>query len=183
MNIFVLDYSPTTAARYHNDKHVVKMILESAQIMCTVAEKLGYEAPYRRTHANHPCTLWAAQSKQNYLWLKDLARALNDEYCYRFGHDTNHKSWDVITSLPHAVADSLPDAELTPFALAMPDHYKVQDDFGVSDAVASYRNYYIGDKKYFSNKLAKYTLRKRPVWLDDEAENLRIAELKLRALA
>lgn len=70
MNIFVLDYNPKLAAQYHCDKHVVKMILESTQIVCSVANELGIETPYETTHYNHPCTVWARESR-NVLELMD----------------------------------------------------------------------------------------------------------------
>jgi hypothetical protein len=146
------------------------MILESAQILCTVHDKLGDITPYRPTHRNHPCTLWAGQSKQNYQWLKALAKALNDEFMYRFGHDEPHKSWSVIDSLPD-VGDRLPSNDLTPFALAMPDYCKVVDDFGVQDTVESYRNYYIAEKL----SIAQYTLRKVPEWLEDNDRAIDLA--------
>lgn len=73
MNIFVLDYTPQKAAEYHCDKHVVKMILESAQILCAVHHKNGdSNVPYKLTHKNHPCTIWAGESRSNYLWLTQL---------------------------------------------------------------------------------------------------------------
>jgi len=156
MNIFVLDYNPVTAAKLHNNKHVVKMILESAQMLCTIHDKLGDTTPYRPTHSNHPCTLWAGESKQNYQWLTTLASSLNDEFMYRFGHDEPHKSWEAIDGLPD-IGDRLPDIGLTPFALAMPDYCKV------GDTVESYRNYYIAEKL----NIAQYTLRKVPEWLED----------------
>lgn len=132
MNIFVLDRNPALAAKYHCDRHMSKMILESAQMLSTV---LG--GSYKPTHANHPCTLWVGASRANAVWLVQLAYYLNAEWKTRYGHDREHKSAYVIAEL---VTDNklgtLPDAGLTPFALAMPDEYK-QDD-----PVASYRAYY-----------------------------------------
>ena len=58
MNIFILDKDPKTAAEYHCDKHVLKMILETAQMLCTAHWETGGQAPYRATHKNHPCTKW-----------------------------------------------------------------------------------------------------------------------------
>ena len=84
MNIFVLDTDIEICSQYHADQHVVKMILESAQMLCTVLNKNGIRAPYRSTHSNHPCTLWAGASLENWRWLRDLALALNQEYRYRF---------------------------------------------------------------------------------------------------
>lgn len=154
MNIFVLDYDPKVAAISHCDKHVVKMILESAQIMCTVQHKLGVDdIPYRATHHNHPCTIWAGESQQNYEWLYQLAEALHDEWQYRFNHgeDDIHKSWQVIKDLP---TPDLPDIGMTKPRMAMPEEYHNDD------VVTAYRTYYINDKA----DLLQYTKRNKPNW-------------------
>ena len=69
MNIFVLDHSPKTSAEMMCDKHVVKMILETAQMLCTVAHNNGHVAPYKAAFKNHPCTLWVGKTRQNWDWL------------------------------------------------------------------------------------------------------------------
>ena len=176
MNIFVLDYNPKVAAEYHCDKHVVKMILESAQILCAVhrkvylktmkkqytpyemeqsliAERLIKEIPYKLTHANHPCTIWAGTSRSNYLWLTELAEHLNNEFMFRFNHEVNHKSYDVIANLPDI---DLPDIGLTKFAEAMPDYCKVTEC-----TVMNYREYYRKEKAH----ILKYTNASTPYWL------------------
>ena len=132
MNIFILDHDPHHAAQAHCDKHIAKMILESAQMLSTA---LGQG--YKPTHKNHPCTLWVSQSQDNAEWLYELAFNLNQEYKRRYKHGTNHKSWDVIRHYHNAQARRvLSNSGLTPFALAMPDEYKSDD------AVQSYRAYY-----------------------------------------
>ena len=132
MNIFILDRDPAVAARYHCDKHVSKMILESAQMLSTV---LG--GPYKKTHQNHPCTVWVGESQANAEWLMSLAWYLNREWRSRYGHDKNHKSWDVIRTMDDQdLVGSLPSMGLTPFAQAMPEQFKR------NDPVASYRDYY-----------------------------------------
>lgn len=130
MNIFVLDQDPVRAAQYHCDKHVNKMILESAQMLSTA---LG--CGYKPTHKNHPCTLWAGYSKQNAEWLVALATGLNEEYRKRYNKRVDHKSMGVIKEIAW-LSGALPDVGLTPFAQAMPENFKSED------AVASYRNYY-----------------------------------------
>ena len=144
MNIFVLDRDVKKCAKYHNDKHVVKMILESAQLLCGVHHMVGEnvnEVPYRLSHKNHPCSIWVRENISNYLWLCELGLELCKEYTYRYGK--RHKSQDVIewclTNKP-----SLSEEDFTEPPKAMPDEYKVED------VVQSYRNYYCGDKKYFS---------------------------------
>jgi hypothetical protein len=159
MNIFILDLDKSLAAKYHLDKHVVKMVLETAQLLNTAMSKHSKEylanPIYRITHANHPCSLWAAKSIQNFEWLTDFGMELSKEYTYRYGK--THKSQYVIECLADSkYKTSIPNTGLTEFALCMPDNYKVK-----GDAVASYRNYYRGEKL----SIAKYTKRDFPDWL------------------
>lgn len=142
MNIFVLDTDPIKSAVYHNDKHVVKMVLETAQLLCGVhhmTEQVTEQVPYKLSHKNHPCSIWARECLENYVWLCDLGMELSKEYTHRYGKV--HKSQAVIewciTNFPN-----IPElGDLTPFALAMPDECKVDD------VVQSYRRYYIMEKK------------------------------------
>lgn len=159
LNIFVLDRDTETCARYHADRHVVKMILESAQMLCTVLNENGLPAPYRPTHRHHPCTLWAGRSLSNWLWLRGLALALNDEYRYRFESGRDHASAEVARSLPQP---PIPDRGLTEFAQAMPDRYRVP-----ADPVEAYRRFYIGEKAAF----AAWTRRPVPDWFRAAAED------------
>lgn len=155
MNIFVLDNDVDTCARYHVDKHCVKMILETTQLLnnAMIAGDSKYEPVYRQTHKNHPCSLWACESVENFNWLVSLGLALCEEYTYRYGK--THKCQSILRSFAtQSDGLSLPKAGLTPFKLCMPDAYKV------SDAVESYRNYYRGDKAY----IAKWTRREQPDW-------------------
>lgn len=151
MNVFYLDRDIQTCAYYHCDKHVIKMILESAQILCTVLWMHQIEAPYRPTHQRHPCVIWANESLANWCWLRDLAAALNEEYKYRFNHDKNHRSFDVIQSLP---MPPLIDRGLTDLPQAVPDEFKQLDP------VAAYRQYYRERKSHF----ARWTKRSAPFW-------------------
>ena len=84
MNIFVLDQDINKCAQYHVDRHVVKMITESAQMLSTAARLVGIDAGYKITHQNHPCTKWSRNSLSNWLWLKDLAKSLNEEWKFRY---------------------------------------------------------------------------------------------------
>ncbi|MGF1688023.1 pyrimidine dimer DNA glycosylase/endonuclease V [Photobacterium japonica] len=152
MNIFILDDDIQTCAQAHCDQHVVKMILESVQLLCTALNKKGFETPYKSTHPKHPCVLWVEASYDNFLWLRDLALALNDEYKYRYNKQGDHKSIAVLAE----IADCrFPSHGLTPFAQAMPDEYKVD-----GDPITAYRRFYLGDKSAF----AKWTKRSPPPW-------------------
>lgn len=153
LNIFVLDPSPKLAAVYQCDKHVVKMVLESAQLLCSQFDP-KYNPPYKRTHYNHPCSVWARISKQNFLWLAAHAMYLSIEYTFRYGriHAANKA---IRWAIDNVDLINLPSTTLTDFALAMPDKYKE------NSAVNSYRNYYKGDKVVF----AKWNRgRQSPAW-------------------
>tara|TARA_B100001250_G_scaffold359928_1_gene337092 strand:+ start:332 stop:796 length:465 start_codon:yes stop_codon:yes gene_type:complete len=142
MNIFILDQNPKIAATMLCDKHVVKMIVETAQILCTVSHGLGYvEAPYRATHKNHPCTLWVAKSRENWNWLLEHGLEMCAEYTKRYGKI--HKSQAVIEWCAKIPNPPKWD-KLTPFAQAMPVQYKD------SNPVVAYRNYYKGEKSSFA---------------------------------
>lgn len=156
MNIFVLSFDPRIAAEHHCDKHVVKMILETAQLLycahwATDASKLP-EGAYRKTHTNHPCAIWTRESIDNYRWLCALGIALCDEYTFRYGktHKTRaHMEWLAVNP------PALPEIGLTNVRLAMPDEYKC------SSPVDSYRLYYAGAKSH----LLTYSKRPRPDFL------------------
>ena len=154
MNIFVLDVDPQRAAEAHVDKHVVKMPLESAQMLCAARRLVGSksEPRYKLTHKGHPCTLWVCDSLQNYRWLSELGLAICREYTHRY--DKIHACEAVIGE---CIADP-PDFDrqgMTDFAQAMPDEYKRES------AVEAYREYYRCNKLH----LHSWTLRDTPEWL------------------
>jgi hypothetical protein len=154
MNIFVLDWDVKKCAMYHNDKHVVKMILETAQLLCGVhhmTESPTENVPYKLSHKNHPCSIWARESMDNYLWLCELGMELCAEYTFRYGK--RHKSQQVIEWCINN-RPNIPEEGFTVPAKAMPDQYKVED------VVQSYRNYYLGEKKSFCN----WKNRNTPSW-------------------
>lgn len=153
MNIFILDKDIEKCAQYHCDRHVVKMILESVQMLCTALNKKGFTTPYKSTHSKHPYVLWVEASFANFLWLKNLALALNREYRFRFQREVDHKSIFVLNDISNFLYD---DAGLTEFAQAMPDQYRVP-----GDAVIAYRQFYFGEKM----KFAKWTRRNIPEWV------------------
>lgn len=161
MNIFVLHTNPKLAAQYHNNNHCSKMILETAQILCTVHKILveDSEAPYKPTHPNHPCTIWARQSYSNYAWLCMLGMELEKEKVYRTGK--SHKSIDVIRWCYNNPPDLFPQIGITPFATAMNISFVMVNTNTLElDIVESYRNYYFKDKRH----LAKWTKREKPDW-------------------
>jgi hypothetical protein len=177
MNIFYLSNDPVEAAQAHLDKHVVKMILEYAQLLCTAhrindgtervvlsdsgRKKKVWELPdgrdsvlYSATHANHPSAIWARQTSCNYEWLYKLFVATCEEYTHRYGkvHVTDTKLREVLKQHPTRIGKSRVWVGPTP---AMPDECKVP-----GDPLASYKRYYI-DKKA---DMAKWTNREPPEW-------------------
>ena len=142
MNIFFLDRKPDIAAQMMHDKHVVKMILETAQILSTVVHqyRANVEGLYKPTHENHPCVLWAGKSLEHFWWLYEHGSALCWEYAYRYGKD--HKSSAIIAK---AALEMQPTTwgwnTMEEPPQAMPDEFKVP-----GDAVQAYRNYYLGRK-------------------------------------
>ena len=152
MNIFVLDTNIERCARYHCDRHVNKMILESVQMLCTVLNERGFETPYKSTHRNHPCVKWADSSYDNFMWLAELADALNSEYRFRYEKKRDHASIRVLGDILHLRYESM---GLTEFAQAMPDEYKI-----AGNAVAAYRAFYQAEKHAF----ARWTRRPAPAW-------------------
>ena len=161
MNIFYLDEDPYKAAQYMCDKHIIKMSLESAQLLSTVQYKLGYnkhfdkpEYFYKPTHINHPCSIWARQNVANYRWLANHAFALCYEYTYRY--NKVHKSSIIVARCSYP-PKQLKGGILTPPALAMPDEYKS------NDPIASYRHYYKYNK--MKNIDCRWTKRNKPSWL------------------
>lgn len=157
VNIFVLDTDPQTAAQAHCDTHVVKMILETTQILCTVRHLAGNPVPdgYKPTHAGHPCTKWAAASPANYRWLHSLLFWLHVEYVGRY-HRT-HASSRLLA--PLAPGLSMAEGTMTPFAFAGPESC-LRDSI-----VESYRALY--RLKQTTMKVPmRWTNAPRPEWMD-----------------
>jgi hypothetical protein len=151
MNIFYVDRDPVVAAQQLVDKHVVKMPLETAQLLCSAFPQ-GV-APYRRTHYNHPSAVWTRQSKSNYKWLIKHGIALCDEYTKRYGKQ--HKSNIVILWCRDNI-DKIEWGEdfFTDPPTCMPDECKI------GDSVESYREYYRKHKSY----IYRWTNSERPQW-------------------
>ena len=161
MNIFHLDSNPAIAARMQCDKHVVKMVLESAQMLSTVHHLTGSELSdklYKCTHKAHPCTLWVKESKTNYEWLFKHLVALLNEYTFRYAkiHKTS-RLLDYLCEIP-----DLPNVGLTEQPQCM------YDDCKRDDLVDAYRTYY----KVKSTEIQmKYTNRQEPIWLRNNYGN------------
>lgn len=180
LNIFYVDTDPVIAAQSLVDKHVVKMILESAQLLSTAHRlmdgrevegktKTGRKARrwilddsrepvvYMATHINHPSAVWTRTAVENYNWLADHFFALLNEYTYRYGK--HHKCEGDLSYMLQSPPHNLKEYDSTTMPSAMAKEYVISDN-----PLTNYRNYYILGKK----SLHKWTKRKPPEWLINE---------------
>ena len=187
MNIFILHEDPVKAAQDQCDKHVVKMIVESAQMLSTVHRMLDgsieqrpsksgkrilkyyklndirEDVLYKAVHHNHPCTVWSRESCCNYTWHYEHFIALCEEYTYRYGrtHSTDTKLRKILKEIPKNIPRN---AGRTAFKLAMSSNPEcVVYGLGGTDAVKSYRNFYKTKEKRFK---MDWTKRKVPEWFN-----------------
>ena len=181
MNIFALDYDPVLAAQYQADKHVVKMITESCQMLSTAHRVLdGHpfthitdsgrsikrwhftdnrnDHLYKASHVNHPCNIWVRECDGNYNWLFFHACELSRQYTLRY--DKIHACDNMLRNHLNKVPDNIRLGRRTEFAQAMPPQYRDPDP------VYAYRLFYIHDKSRF----AKWKLGNVPSWFA-EARN------------
>lgn len=170
MNLFVLDLDPKLAAQAHCDKHVVKMVLETAQLLSTAHAHFGeavYDEAlnsfviqglraYKPTHKNHPCAVWVRETAGNYRWALALLEALLSEYQLRYGDSAKkrHKTWEILPALQNPPKAIEHKNFMTPFVTAMPEIYRSDD------VVKAYRMYYCAEKF----KMSAYKLNNRPEW-------------------
>ena len=182
MNVFYLNKDPKICAQEHCDKHVVKMIVEYAQILSTAhrmidgtkyigTSKTGRKVTryklsdnlenivYKACHFNHPSTVWARTSSQHYDWLYELWRELSAEYRHRYGNTKgkDHSSWTLLGDILKITPKNLEDKGFTEPPQAMK---KFPECMVEGDSIKAYKNYYIIAKKEF----AKWTNRKAPDW-------------------
>lgn len=179
MNIFILDESPVQAAQLQCDKHVVKMIVESAQMLSTVHRMLDGtqvtndkgklvkkwvfnddrdELYYKAVHTGHPCTVWTMQSDLNYNWHYAHFVALCDEYTYRYGKV--HATDKLLRSALSVMPKNIRYGDRTPFALAMNSNPECKFP---DDPVKSYRMFYQTKQDRFK---MVWTNRDIPEWFE-----------------
>jgi hypothetical protein len=158
MNIFYFDDCPFTSAIAQPDKMLVKMTLETAQMLCTAHRVVGSEDYcnkhnlYKEAYKNHPCTIWARESSANYFWLYGHFLALGVEYKFRYGKE--HASFVKLEYPLCRTPRDIKIGNMTAVAQAMPDKYKH------SDPIVAYRRYCIHEKTY-----AKWEKgRDKPEW-------------------
>jgi hypothetical protein len=161
MNLFILDRLPERAARFNNDAHVRKIILEACEMMGYAFDSGKFQPwPWlhkKGLHLNHPMSLWVRRSLQNYDWTLRHAYALSEEFSFRFGKVHKcHEYLDWISS--HIPIKNLQDSRQTDWPRCFGDF---KSTVGVSeDAVYDYRRYYMIAKRH----LADWTKRGIPEW-------------------
>ena len=157
MNIFYLDKDPVKAAKLQYNKHVVKMILESAQMLCTAHHCImgdDADVPYKIAHKNHPSTIWVRESDEHYDWLYNHMLALGREYTKRY--DKEHLSITKCTQPLFCSPQGIPYKKLVQPPQCMPDEYKDKC------SVQAYWNYYIGEKQPIANQKTEKLYERRP---------------------
>jgi hypothetical protein len=183
MNIFILSESAEESARYHCDKHVVKMIVESAQMLSTVHRMLdGSETKspsksgkrmvkswthpkldgvlYKAVHINHPCTVWSRESYHNYVWHYKLFYHLCREYEYRY--NKVHSTWDKLGKILESLPANIPTTNsMTPFRLAMGSN---PECINIHNPIESYRKFYKTKQARFK---MDWTNRSIPEWFNE----------------
>lgn len=178
LNIFYVSDDPIQAARWMVDRHVVKMILESAQLLSTAhrfidgRETMGKsrngrnakrwvlddardDVIYQATHINHPSAIWTRQSVGNYNWLVEHFFALGEEYTYRYGK--THKCFGELSYQLQSPPKNLTNYDMTKMLCAMANEYVISED-----PVTNYRNYYVRGKAH----LHSWKNRTPPEWIN-----------------
>jgi hypothetical protein len=182
MNIFILGFDPISSAQQQCDAHVVKMILESGQMLSTAHRMLDgillrklsksgkrlinyWDHPtldnvlYKSVHENHPCTKWTRTSVENYRWHFEHFIALGNEFEHRF--NKQHATILKLKSSLEQPPANIPRGPLTLFAQAMPDEFK-----SPSNPVFAYRRYYQSKQSKFK---MRWTARAVPDWFNSES--------------
>lgn len=185
MNIFFLDADLKLCAKYHCDKHVVKMITEHNQmlttnlyVLCNVIDEKkrvdekkmkkvfrdfprvnerGKIEPYKMTHLNHPWTFWLRQDVERAMWAINLTKELCEEYTRRY--KKIHKG-SAINDWLRKKYESFNARDSTvdekTMPQCMPEQFKV-----TGNPVAAYRKYY----KIAKSNFAKWNHSEKPKWM------------------
>lgn len=178
MNVFKLNEDPSISAMLQNDKHVVKMATEYAQLLSTAHRVLDGEEYYDKTannrrikrwrmsddvmestlykasHINHPSNIWTRETSANYRWLHTLWIETCNEYTFRYGKE--HGAYTKLHALVADLPKNITEGELTFLPQAMPDDVKGDD------SVLAYQKYYRQYKAHFS----KWTKRDTPDFMN-----------------
>ena len=195
MNIFVTDPCPIQSARNLPDKHIVKMPLETCQMLAIIYSDWYYGVgklykkdgtPYATTRGafrNHPCTQWAAANQNNLAWLILHGIALCDEYYQRYGKV--HTCYDVICQAQriwHNCFDYEIDSDLnvaaakvTDFTRAMPESIKYNTRINTIEAY----KYYLNTKPWLATNYLRIPSRKPSFIITTMTTSLPVYDLSL----
>ena len=146
MNIFFLHKDPSRAARMQCDKHVVKMVLETTQMLSTAARRQGHDVGYQSAYPKHPMTIWVGDTRDNFCWTLQHAIELSKEYTVRYSK--LHASQKVIDNI-HEYYPNISFDNITEPPQCMPDEFKCDD-------------YVDAYNKYYKAKLASW--KHPPKW-------------------
>lgn len=156
MNIFYLHEDPILAAKQLCDRHICKMQIESAQMLCTAHWESGSSAPYKRAHKNHPSTKWTRESLDHYRWLVLHGIEICNQFTIRY--NKRHKTQDILEWLK-VNEPNIPRIGFKEPPQCMPDEYKRPD------TVEAYKVFYVLDKVKIKN-LGWKKLNNQPDWVD-----------------
>ena len=159
MNIFFLHRDPSRAAKAQCDKHVVKMVLETTQMLSTAIRRRGYDAGYKSAYPNHPMTIWVGDTRDNFYWALCHAEELSKEYTVRY--KKFHACQQVIDAIRELYPSLSSFKNITDPPQCMPDYCKGDD------AVSAYQNYYILEKSDF----ATWKHRDKPEWFHEKEKS------------
>lgn len=160
MNIFYLSENPRRAAKYHCDQHVSAMPKESAQMICTNLRLVGVnDVPYKSTHANHPCTIWVRDSRENYEFMCEFIYQQSKEYTRRYHR--KHLSYQLVEPfLKSHYAKKFPVGGFSTPPQCMPEQYRKET------TVRGYREFYNRDKSRF----ARWNHSDTPYWFNPQGD-------------
>lgn len=169
MNIFVTDKDPVISAQALDDKRVIKMALETAQLLSSAIfindNMTRHDEIYKPTHLKHPCTIWASASSENWSWLYEHFTALCQEYNFRYNkYHACLKISEHLLNLRHHIKEG----SLTPFANCTHSEAMQIDFRDMSDTFEAYRKYLIAKWKYDKVK-PKWTNREKPLWYKEKS--------------
>lgn len=159
MNIFFTSSDPVECAQALDDKRLVKMPVESVQMLSSAIFRHGGTPVYRVAWTKHPCTIWSGDSRENFEWHLEHLKAMNDEFRNRYGKD--HGSFLAGYSALKAQIGLIAPTGLTPFPNC--SLFK-----GVQNVHEAYR---LGFYEKWKNdkRPPKWTNRSVPAWYNSQS--------------
>ena len=172
MNIFFLDKDPEIAVSALTNQHVVKMVLETGQLLSTAhrvldgvhtigTNRVGHKKQiwffrdeekekliYKPTHFNHPIAKWVRKSKQNYMWTYNYFTAIAKEFELRF--NKKHKTYEKLKDILKEPPKNIDNIGFTPIVPAVPSKYIGKN------VIETYRAYYEGEKLLTDYDIDRY---------------------------